>query len=222
MHLSPRAQEQAHAAIVRAAIAHALPGVTLPEIVSHAAPATLAYRTRARLYVKADRRGTRVGYRAAASHDIAAVDRCLVLDPSIAPLFGGLAEVLADARGEGDAAVARGKGGFPVVSLGWRGELPASTWAALDERVSSGAWAGARVVLVDAARPAVFGDPRAVIIGVAWTSSAASSRRAQPGRGTSSSSSQAAGRSRCSWPVTRPASPRWRSIPTRATPRVAT
>ncbi len=165
MHLSLRAQEQAHAAIVRAAIAHALPGATLPDVVAHPAPSPLAYRTRARLYVKADRHGARVGYRAASSRELAAIDRCLVLDPSIAPLIGALADVLADARGEGDAAVARGNGGLPVVSLTWRGELPASTWAALDARVASGAWAGARVVLEEAARPAVFGDPRAVIAG---------------------------------------------------------
>ncbi len=169
MHLTAKAQADAHAAIVRAAIAHALPGVALPEIVTHAAPAPFAYRTRARLFVRVDRRGARVGYRAAGSHEIAAIDRCLGRDPAIAPLIDALAEVLAAARGEGDAAVGRGHGGLPVVSLEWRGELATSTWAALDARVTMGGprgWAGARVHLEGAGRPAVFGDPRPVLAGV--------------------------------------------------------
>ncbi len=165
MHLSGRAQEEGHKAIVRSAVAHALPGAVLPEIVSHAAPAALAYRTRARLFVKTDRRGIHVGYRAAGSHDLAPVDVCAVLDPAIAPVVGDLAAVLAGARGEGDAAVARGHGGLPVVSIAFRGELPASTWAAIDARVKDGVWAGARVVLEGASRAASFGDPSPVLAG---------------------------------------------------------
>ncbi len=163
MHLSARAQEAGHAEIVRSALAHA--GAALPEITVHAAPVGLEYRTRARLFLKADRRGVHVGYRAAGSHELAPVDRCLVLDPSIAPLVGELAAVLAGARGEGDAAVARGRDGLPVVSLDWRGDLPATTWAALDAKVKGGAWAGARVILAGVGSPATFGDPRPVLIG---------------------------------------------------------
>ena len=165
MHLSARAQEDAHAAIVRAAIVHAVPDTVIPDIVVHAAPAELAYRTRARLFLKADRRGVQVGYRAPSSHDLVAVAACLVLDPAIAPLLGELAEVLAGARGEGDASVARGHGGLPVVSLSFRGELATATWAALDARVARGAWAGARVILHGAGQPAIFGDPRPVLAG---------------------------------------------------------
>jgi 23S rRNA (uracil1939-C5)-methyltransferase len=165
MHLSARAQEEGHAAIVRSAIEHAVPGATIPEIVTHGAPATLAYRTRARLFLKTDRAGVHVGYRAAGSHELAPVDACRVLDPAIAPLVGELAAVLAGARGEGDASVARGRAGLPVVSLSFRGELAATTWAALDARVNGGAWAGARVSLHGADRPAIFGDPRPVLVG---------------------------------------------------------
>lgn len=166
MHLAPAAQARAHSEIARAAIAHALPGVPLPEVRAHVATATLGYRTRARLFLKTERRDVvRVGYRAAGSHDITAVDACAVLDPALAPLLAELGAVLAGAKGEGDAGIALGHGGRAVVSLGWRGELPASTWAALDARVQSGAWAGARVVLEGAGQAAVFGDPRPVIAG---------------------------------------------------------
>jgi 23S rRNA (uracil1939-C5)-methyltransferase len=166
MHLTASAQERAHVAMVRGAVAHAVPGASLPEIVAHSAPRPLAYRTRARLLAKADRRGVHVGYRAASSHDLAAIDTCLVLDAALDPLLGDLAAVLAGAKGEGDASVARGRGGLPVVSLEWRGELSASTWSALDARVKSGAWAGAQVILHGTSLPAIFGDPRPVIEGV--------------------------------------------------------
>ncbi len=165
MHLSPHAQEQAHAAVVRGAIVHALPGCAIPEVTVHAAPAQLAYRTRARLFLKTDRRGVHVGYRAAGSHELAPVDACVVLDAGIAPVVGELAAVLAGARGDGDASVARGRGGSPVISLEWRGELAAATWAALDARVTSGAWAGARVTLRGVGQAATFGDPRPVLAG---------------------------------------------------------
>jgi 23S rRNA (uracil1939-C5)-methyltransferase len=165
MHLSARAQEEGHAEIVRSAVSHALRGATLPEVTVHPAPAALAYRTRARLFLQADGRSARVGYRGAASHALAAVDTCAVLDPAMDGLIADLAAVLAGARGEGDAAVARGRGGLPVVSLSFRGDLPSSTWAALDGRVTNGAWAGAQVVLVGASRPATFGDPRPVVAG---------------------------------------------------------
>ncbi|MFT3766767.1 MAG: methyltransferase [Minicystis sp.] len=166
MHLAAAAQERAHAEIVRSAILRAIPGVTLPEIRVHGAPAPLAYRTRARLFLKTEKRGVvRVGYRAPGSHDLTAVDACLVLDPAVAPLLAELGEVLAGASGDGDAHVARGKEGRPVVSIAWRGELPASVWAAIDARVTRGAWAGARVVLHGAGQPASFGDPRPVIAG---------------------------------------------------------
>ena len=167
MHLSARAQEAGHAEIVRSAIAHGVSaGVALPELRVHPAPAQLAYRTRARLFLKAERRGgVRIGYRAPGSNELTAVDACVVLDPAIASLLGELAEVLAGAIGDGDAPIARGLGGRPVLSITWRGEIATSTWAALDAKVARGAWAGARVVLQDAGQPATFGDPRPVLAG---------------------------------------------------------
>jgi len=166
MHLAPGAQQAAHAAIVRQAIAREVPASELPEIRVHAAPLSLGYRTRARLFAKSARSGeVRVGYRAPGTHELAEVSRCLVVSDALGPLFAELPALLRGARGEGDVLVAQGQGGRPVVEIAWRGELAPETWRLLDARVAEGAWAGARVALSGAARPASFGDPRPVIQG---------------------------------------------------------
>jgi 23S rRNA (uracil1939-C5)-methyltransferase len=165
MHLAESAQQKHHAAIVTSALAHAAKGAQIPLARVHPAPATLGYRTRARLFARSERSRLRVGYRAANSRALAEVDACLVLDLSVAPLLGEIPKVLAGARGEGDVLIGRGKGGLPVLELAWKGELPATTWAALDERVRTSTLAGARVVLAGVANPATFGDPRPVIEG---------------------------------------------------------
>jgi 23S rRNA (uracil1939-C5)-methyltransferase len=165
MHLTPGAQEAAHAEIVRQAIRRATSLDAIPEIRVHPAPAAIAYRTRARLFAKASGGRARIGYRAAGTHDLAVVDACIVLDPAVAQALTDVPIVLQGASGEGDILVARGAGGTLVVELLWRGALQASTWASIDERVKSGAWAGARVHLEGAAKPASFGDPRARIEG---------------------------------------------------------
>jgi 23S rRNA (uracil1939-C5)-methyltransferase len=165
MHLAVAAQERAHAAVVQSSIAHAAPGAEVPAIVTHAAASPLGYRTRARLFVKIERGKLRIGYRAPGSHEVVAIDACVVLHPALAPLLRDLPVVLAGASGEGDAQIARGKGGAPVVDLAWRGEIPATTWSALDARIKAGTWAGARVRVEGSSMPAVFGDARPFVDG---------------------------------------------------------
>jgi 23S rRNA (uracil1939-C5)-methyltransferase len=165
MHLDVAAQERAHAAGVASSIAHAASGAEVPPVISHAASSAMAYRTRARLFVKVERGRLRIGYRAQGSHEVVAIDACVVLDAALAPLLGDLPVVLAGTTGEGDAQIARGKSGLPVVDIAWRGEIPATTWAALDARVTSGAWAGARLRVEGSSLPAVFGDPRPFVEG---------------------------------------------------------
>lgn len=168
MHLTPSAQEAAHAEIVRQAIKRATSLETIPEVRVHPAPSPLAYRTRARLFAKASGGRAKIGYRAAGTHDLAAVDACIILDPALASALADVPAVLYGAVGEGDILLARGDHNEHqnlVVELLWRGSLPASTWASIDDRVKSGAWAGARVRLEGAAKPATFGDPRARIEG---------------------------------------------------------
>ena len=164
MHLSAEAQGKAHAAIVESALRHVLPGASLPAVRVHRAPEAFGYRTRARFFVKGGPT-PRVGYRAGGSHGLVAVDSCPVLAPALTPLLGDLAEVLAGAKGDGDAQVALGLGGRPVVSLEWSGELPPAVWQRLDARVKEAAWSGARVILAGVSTPATFGDPRPVVLG---------------------------------------------------------
>jgi 23S rRNA (uracil1939-C5)-methyltransferase len=164
MHLSETAQEKAHAEIVRFAVEHAI-GSSPPTIRVHSAPQPLAYRTRARLFVRTERHRVRIGYRASSSHDIADVDSCAVLDPSLASALEDLPRVLLGARGEGDVQIARGAAGRLCIDAVWHGELPPSVWAAIDQRIQSGVWAGARVRMEGATKPAMFGDPRPVLEG---------------------------------------------------------
>jgi 23S rRNA (uracil1939-C5)-methyltransferase len=161
MHLSASAQRAAHGDIVRRALEHTTSLTDLPAVRAHEAPSPLEYRTRARLLARARGGRVSVGYRAAGSHDLVTVEACLVLDPSIAPALADLPAVLRGATGEGDVLLSRGAGKRPVVEILWRGELAATTWTAINERVTQGAWAGARVAFPGATRPAAFGDPRA-------------------------------------------------------------
>lgn len=164
MHTTETAQQAAHREIVRAAVERAV-GSSLPTIRVHPAPEPLAYRTRARLFVRWERGRMRVGYRASASHHIVEVDSCLVLHPSIAVALDQLPRVFAGSRGEGDVQIARGAAGRLCVDAVWHGELPPGVWAAIDRHIQDGAWAGARVRLEGAKKPAVFGDPRPVLEG---------------------------------------------------------
>jgi 23S rRNA (uracil1939-C5)-methyltransferase len=88
-----------------------------------------------------------------------------VLSSSIAVAFDDLPGVFAKASGEGDVQISRGAGGRLCVDVFWHGELAASVWAAIDQRVTNGLWAGARVRLDGVKTPAIFGDPRAVLEG---------------------------------------------------------
>ncbi|WP_437673341.1 class I SAM-dependent RNA methyltransferase [Sorangium sp. So ce131] len=165
MHVRVEAQQAAHEQIVRQAIARATSLAELPEVRVHPAPQALGYRSRARLFARAERGEVRVGYRAPRTHDVVAVDRCLVLADEIAPLAGELPGLLRGAAGEGDILIAQGASRRPVVEILWRGALPPAVWQLLDQRTASGAWAGARVTLDGARQAASFGDPRPVIQG---------------------------------------------------------
>ncbi|WP_434043167.1 MULTISPECIES: class I SAM-dependent RNA methyltransferase [Sorangium] len=167
MHVRLEAQQAAHEQILRQAIARAtsLAEADLPPIRVHPAPLPLGYRSRARLFARAERAEVRVGYRAPRTHAVVAVDRCLVLGDAIAPLSGELPGVLRGAVGEGDVLISHGASGRPVVEIQWRGQLPPAAWKLLDERTARGEWAGARVTLDGAREAASFGDPRTTILG---------------------------------------------------------
>ncbi|MFO0590795.1 MAG: class I SAM-dependent RNA methyltransferase [Polyangiaceae bacterium] len=175
MHLTGRAQHEAHLEIVTSAFRHA-GAAALPEIVTRhvyetpsgeADPSQLApsgYRTRARFFARVERGKPLVGYRAGGSHSIAAIDRCAVLVPALDALLRELPELLRGATGDGEISVSLSET-RPVVDIAWRGGLPAEVWSRLDQKTKAGVWAGARVWLDGATTPASFGDPRPVLAG---------------------------------------------------------
>jgi 23S rRNA (uracil1939-C5)-methyltransferase len=164
MHLTREAQHDVHRRIVRELLERAA-GSTLAEIPMHAASNATRYRTRARFAVLANRGRVVVGYRRATSRHIEDITECLVLDErldAVLPLLHGLFE---GEHGQGEAAVALGDRGRPVLDLRWRGDLEGGFFARLARYVESGDLAGAEVWLPGALEPARTGDPRAVTIG---------------------------------------------------------
>jgi len=163
MHVSLAGQQEAHRQHVRA---------TLPEtwgqvpLAFHPQIQTLGYRTRARLAAScAPGRRAIVGLREAGTHDAVEVDRCIVLHPELDRARQSIAPLLEGARGRGEAELALGARGRPVLELTWAGLLDPKTFARLEEGVESGAWAGARVFEGDTRRPAVVGDPTPWTVG---------------------------------------------------------
>jgi 23S rRNA (uracil1939-C5)-methyltransferase len=158
MHLSPEAQKQA-----RIGILHEL----LPEGVEigwhEATPAR--GRTRARWHAKSLGGGRMiVGYKGLGSSTIVDLASCAVLDPRLEEAANDVRAILAHGRGEGDVHVALGEGGKPVLTIAWKGELPAQTFAEAEKRVGAGRLAGLEIALPDVKSPAKIGDPRPVTI----------------------------------------------------------
>jgi 23S rRNA (uracil1939-C5)-methyltransferase len=167
MHLSLEAQSRAHVEHVRAALP---PGWRDAAVVPHAAPhadaTARAYRTRARLHVRAHDDHVRVGMHEAGTHEPVQVDTCVVLAPALENARKSLPRLLDGSRGNGEARIAAGVGGLAVIDLHWSGHLDASCFGRLDAAVRARELAGAQVTLEGATRPAVVGDP------TPWTTAA--------------------------------------------------
>lgn len=155
MHVSRDAQPRLHEAIVRSLLPERYASTP---IVAHAAPAVERYRTRARVHLES--RGGRVhaGMRAARSHEVVDVSRCLVLASELEPTLEVLRDVCDGATGRGEASLALGVDRLPVFDLRWDRPLPPSTYRALEEAVSSRRIAGARVRTGDSGAAAPIGD----------------------------------------------------------------
>lgn len=164
MHLSREAQQSVRRRIVIEQLERATGG-TIDFLAVHAAPDAERYRTRARLAILAGRGRAAVGYHRAASRHIEDVARCLVLDERLEPMVPLLRALLAPESGEGEATIALGRAGKPVVDLHWKGDLSGAFFAALGRHVASGDLAGAEVWLPGVREPARIGDARAVTIG---------------------------------------------------------
>ncbi|HEY8088021.1 MAG TPA: class I SAM-dependent RNA methyltransferase [Polyangiaceae bacterium] len=156
MHLSLEAQRRAHLEHVLAALPAKWGEV---DVRVHPAEHALAYRLRTRVHVRCERGGVTVGMREAGSHDPVEVDTCAVLLPQLEGARRGLAALFVSSRGHGDVQIAAGPGLRPVLEIRWTGEVAPACFGRLEESVTAGAIAGARVWMGDASRPAVVGDP---------------------------------------------------------------
>ena len=164
MHVAPAAQSRAHVAHVRAALPAAFRDLA---IVPHDAPQALAYRTRARLHVRASGGRAIVGMNEASTRDPVEVDLCAVLHPDLERVRRALGPLLEGAHGRGEAQIALGAlettasegQRRAVLDLTWSGPLAAACFGRLEQAVTAGLLGGARVFYGDASRPAIVGDP---------------------------------------------------------------
>ncbi|HEX3771609.1 MAG TPA: TRAM domain-containing protein [Polyangiaceae bacterium] len=157
MHLSLEAQARTHAEHVRAALP--APWRDHP-LETHRAADAVAYRSRARVHVRASSRGrATVGMHEARSHDPVAVDVCAVLLPALEAARAALPAIFEGSVGRGDAQLALGERGRPVIDVRWEGELPPPVFARLERAVEDGTLGGAQVRVGEVARPARIGDP---------------------------------------------------------------
>jgi 23S rRNA (uracil1939-C5)-methyltransferase len=162
MHLSLEGQKEAHRAQLTAALPEAWRSIPL---VSHDAPDAFEYRTRARLHARGTGGRVVVGLHEAGSHRPVEVERCGVLHPSLDRARAALGTILEGARGNGEARLALGVGGKPVLELVWKGTLAPTSFARIDDAIAAKQWAGARIFEGEVSRPAVFGDPTPWTVG---------------------------------------------------------
>lgn len=163
MHLTREAQMAGHERILRDSLP---PELREHSIAAHAAPSSAGYRTRARLQVRAGKK-LEVGFLGAASHDVVETPNCLVLSPELEAIRRQLPTWFRGAKGRGEVRLALGAfpRRSPVVDLGWKGDLPAAFFAALEAAIGKGNLAGARVLEEGATRPATLGDPTPWMVG---------------------------------------------------------
>ncbi len=163
MHLSPSAQERAHVEHLRAALPEAWRGL---KVEPHAAPEGLAHRTRTRVHIRTSRSGrVAVGMNEAGTHHPVEVDVCAVLDPTLEHGRRSLRGLFEGARGMGEARIALGAERLAVLDVRWEGELPGECFGRFDRAVRGRTFAGIRVTLGDAARPATIGDATPWMVG---------------------------------------------------------
>jgi 23S rRNA (uracil1939-C5)-methyltransferase len=170
MHVSLGAQERAHREHVRAALPEAWREVAAAAMATNrpvGAADALAYRARARLHARSDRRGrVAIGMHEAGTHEPVEVESCVVLDPALERARSMLGGLLAGSSGRGEIQLGLGLRRLPVLDIRWIGSVADRVFAALEAAVHSGAIAGARITLDGAKRPATIGEP------APWTTAA--------------------------------------------------
>jgi 23S rRNA (uracil1939-C5)-methyltransferase len=134
------------------------------EIQWHPSEAQYGYRTRARIAWKFASGQLLLGHRAASSNDIVDTSECPVLAPALSDALDPLRRALARIGGSGEAFLAAGRDGKPVVTLRANQQLSADGFAAGAALLASG-FAGVELYAPGATAPAVDGDPRPVVRG---------------------------------------------------------
>jgi 23S rRNA (uracil1939-C5)-methyltransferase len=158
MHLAPEAQKRARIGILEELLPEGV------QIAWHEASPARG-RTRARWHAKTLGGGRIVvGYKGLGSSTIVDLASCAVLDARLDGAVEDVRAILASGRGEGEVNVALGEGGKPVLSIAWKGELPAAAFALAEKRVNEGRVAGVEIALPNVKSPAKIGDPRPVTI----------------------------------------------------------
>jgi 23S rRNA (uracil1939-C5)-methyltransferase len=159
MHVSPAAQLRAHEAHLAAALPAAWRGA---KIGVHRAARALAYRTRARLHVRASGGRAIVGMNEAGTHDPVEVERCVVLDPALEAGRARVAALFEGAHGRGEVLIALGpftqSPRRAVLDVHWSGELAGACFGRIERAVNEGWLAGARILAGEARVPARIGD----------------------------------------------------------------
>ena len=162
MHLSREVQRSTREDHLRRALPASMRD--LP-ILLHDTGASLGYRTRARLHIRASGGRAIVGPHGVGSHDIVDIAACVVLDPRLDAALAPLASLLEGAHGTGEAHIALGRGGRPVVELRWDGVLPPACFGRMEKAVTAGVFAGGTLYEGDTPKPAVIGDPTPEMMG---------------------------------------------------------
>jgi 23S rRNA (uracil1939-C5)-methyltransferase len=159
MHASAELQSRLHRELSESALGHVLGRPVTVDAV-HRPVDPSGYRSRARFVVEA--RGGRVelGYRQQRGRRLVALERCPVLHPTLDATLTLLPALLRGSDGHGEAHVALGREGRPVLELRWRGELGTHTFAEVPRSVQRGDWAGMSLWPDGAREPIRAGDPR--------------------------------------------------------------
>lgn len=156
MHLTRDAQREVRLSILREALGD------VPIAWHDATPAH--GRTRARLHVRPVGGRTVAGFYAMGSNTIVDLEDCGALDPRLLAAIDDVRAICATNKGDGEASLALGAGGKPVLSISWRPELPMTAFAEADRRVREGRLAGVEIEIHGVNTPARIGDPRPVFV----------------------------------------------------------
>jgi len=152
MHLSPAGQREVRLAMLREALGD------VPIMWHDATPAH--GRTRARLHVRPAGGRMVAGFHGTASNTIVDLEDCGALDPRLLPAIDDVRAICATNKGDGEASIALGTGGKPVLAITWRPELPMTAFGEAERRVKEGRLAGVEIEMQGVKTPARIGDPR--------------------------------------------------------------